>query len=144
MNNLKIRQAIENNRLKYYEVAAACGVSSSTFSVWLRNELPSDKEQFVMKSIDNIISKMHCCGQFGGLSTMDEMVICFYNTFSSEISHVETKERKNEILSRMEEAFREAVRSKPSIRNEISKAYQELKIRCENAKAINEEDASIP
>ncbi len=62
MNNLKIRQAIEHNRLKYYEVAAACGVSSSTFSVWLRSELSPEKEQFVMKSIDSIISKMCCCG----------------------------------------------------------------------------------
>ncbi len=62
MNNLKIRQAIEDNRLKYYEVVAACGVSPSTLSVWLRGELSPEKENLVMKSIDSIISKMRCCG----------------------------------------------------------------------------------
>lgn len=58
MNNQKVRQAITNNRLKYYEVAAACGVSGSTFSVWLRDELPPEKEQLVMKAIDTIVSKV--------------------------------------------------------------------------------------
>jgi len=62
MNNMKIRKAIADNRLKYYEVAAACGISSSTFSVWLRNELSPEKEQLVMKSIDSIVSSMRCCG----------------------------------------------------------------------------------
>ena len=62
MNNMKIRKAIADNRLKYYEVAAACGISSNTFSVWLRNELSPEKEQLVMKSIDSIVSSMHCCG----------------------------------------------------------------------------------
>lgn len=55
MTNLAIRQAIARHRLRYYEVAAACGISSSTFSVWLRNELSPEKERLVMRSINNII-----------------------------------------------------------------------------------------
>lgn len=57
MTNLKIRQAIVKNRLKYYEVAAACGISSCTFSVWLREEFSPEREQLVMKAIKNLAEK---------------------------------------------------------------------------------------
>lgn len=57
MKNQKIRQAIEKNRLKYYEVAAACGISPSTFCVWLRDELAGERQERVMKAIDTIIGK---------------------------------------------------------------------------------------
>lgn len=57
MKNQKIRQAIEKNRLKYYEVAAACGISPSTFCVWLRDELVGERQERVMKAIDTIIGK---------------------------------------------------------------------------------------
>lgn len=57
MNNLKIRKAIAKNRLKYYEVAAACGISSSTFSVWLREELSPEREQLVIKAIEKLTGK---------------------------------------------------------------------------------------
>lgn len=57
MNNLKIRKAIAKNRLKYYEVAAACGISSSTFSVWLREELSPEREDLIMKAIKDLIEK---------------------------------------------------------------------------------------
>ena len=63
----------------------------------------------------------------------DELTIYFYNTFSYEISKIKTTAQKNSILSEMEETFREAVRNKPSIRNELSKIYQDLKIQCEKA-----------
>ncbi len=63
----------------------------------------------------------------------DEITICFYNMFSHEISHVGTVAQKVNILSRMEESFREAVRSKPNIRNEISAVYEKLKIQCDMA-----------
>lgn len=63
----------------------------------------------------------------------DELTIYFYNTFFYEISKIKTTAQKNSILSQMEETFREAVRNKPSCRNELSRVYQELKIQCEKA-----------
>lgn len=63
----------------------------------------------------------------------DELTIYFYNTFSHEISKIKTIEQKNRVLSQMEETFRQAVRNKPSIRNELSEVYQSLKVQCENA-----------
>lgn len=63
----------------------------------------------------------------------DELTIYFYNTFSYEISKIRTTAQKNSILSEMQEVFQEAVRNKPGIRNELSEAYQFLKVQCENA-----------
>ena len=57
MTNIKIRQLIAKNRLKYYEVAAACGISSCTFSVWLREELSPEREQLVMRAIEKLTGK---------------------------------------------------------------------------------------
>lgn len=57
MTNLKIRQLIVSKRLKYYEVAAACGISSCTFSVWLREELSPERNQLVMKAIKDLTEK---------------------------------------------------------------------------------------
>ena len=62
----------------------------------------------------------------------DEITIYFYNTFSYDISRIKTVSQRNDVLSRMEETFRQAVRNKPSIRNELSEIYQQLKIECEN------------
>ena len=63
----------------------------------------------------------------------DELTIYFYNTFSHEISKIKTIMQKNKVLSEMQETFQAAVRNKPSIRNELSRVYQELKIQCEKA-----------
>ncbi len=62
----------------------------------------------------------------------DEIVICFYDRFSYDIAQVKTVAQKVDVLSRMEESFRQAVRSNPSIRNELSEVYQQLKIECEH------------
>lgn len=62
-----------------------------------------------------------------------EIAIDFYNCFSYKISRMETVTGKNEVLSEMEEAFRETVRRSPSCRDEISAVYQQLKIQCEHA-----------
>lgn len=61
----------------------------------------------------------------------DELVIYFYNTFSYDISRIRTAAQKVDVLSRMEETFRQAVRNKPEIRNELSEVYQSLKVQCE-------------
>lgn len=49
--NLEIREAIAKRRLRYYEVAEACGVNIYTFSHWLQNELPEEKKKNILKKI---------------------------------------------------------------------------------------------
>lgn len=55
MKNLEIREAIEKNNLKYWEVADKIGVVGATFSVWLRHELPEEKKQTIFKAINTLI-----------------------------------------------------------------------------------------
>lgn len=55
MNNLEIRQAIAKNRLRYFEVAEACGVTASTFSTWLRKEFTPEKKIDVLKAIETLV-----------------------------------------------------------------------------------------
>ncbi len=62
-----------------------------------------------------------------------EIAIEFYNCFIYKIFCIKSVTEKNNILSEMEDTFREAVRNKPSIRNELSEIYQQLKILYENA-----------
>lgn len=52
--NMEIRQAIEKKRLKYYEVAAALGVTPYTFSHWLQNEIKPEKKKEILKTIKGI------------------------------------------------------------------------------------------
>lgn len=63
----------------------------------------------------------------------DEISVAFYNSFSYDISRIRTVSQKIDVLSRMQEAFQEAVLNKPSIRDELSRIYQDLKIECEDA-----------
>ena len=66
---------------------------------------------------------------------MEEITIDFYNCFSYKISCIKTIEQKNNILSDMQEAFQEAVRNMPKCRDELSRVYQSLKVKCEEAVA---------
>lgn len=52
--NMEIRQAIEKKRLKYYEVAAALGVTPYTFSHWLQKEIKPEKKKEILKAIKGI------------------------------------------------------------------------------------------
>ncbi len=54
LNNLDIRQEIEHKRLKYYEVARACGITPVTLSVWLQEELTPERKERVQKAIRSI------------------------------------------------------------------------------------------
>ena len=54
MHNIEIRKAIDAAGLKYYEVAEAVGVADTTFTKWLRRELPDDKRQLVMDAIKKL------------------------------------------------------------------------------------------
>lgn len=63
----------------------------------------------------------------------DELAICFYNCFSYDIRQIKTVAQKNNVLSEMQEVFQEAVRNMPKCRNELSRVYQSLKMKCEKA-----------
>lgn len=57
MANAEIRTLIFEHRLKHYEVASRMHISESTFSRWLRKELPLEKKQEVLKAINDLIAR---------------------------------------------------------------------------------------
>lgn len=57
--NKEIREAIGTKRLKYFEVAEACGVCITTFSHWLQRELPEEKKQQILATIDKLAMEMY-------------------------------------------------------------------------------------
>lgn len=54
MNNLEVREAIKRARLFGYEVAAALGMSETSFSRKLRQELSSEEKVRVLATIDKL------------------------------------------------------------------------------------------
>lgn len=54
MKNKKIRQAIENQGLKYWEVAAEIGINRCTLTEWLRQELTGDR----LARVENAINQL--------------------------------------------------------------------------------------
>lgn len=59
MKNMDIRIAIANKRLKYYEVAEACGISECTFSRWMRSEMSPERKKKVQKAIEDITKELY-------------------------------------------------------------------------------------
>lgn len=57
MANTEIRNAILKHRIRHYEVASQMNISESTFSRWLRKELPLEKKQEVLKAINDLIAR---------------------------------------------------------------------------------------
>ena len=55
--NEDIRDMIELNRFKHYEVAAVLNISPGTLSVWLRHELPADRKEQIKKAIRSLTGK---------------------------------------------------------------------------------------
>ncbi len=51
MNNLEIRQAMKERRMFNYELAEMLGISEFTLSRKLRNELPQDEKERILKLI---------------------------------------------------------------------------------------------
>ena len=49
--NKEIREAIAKSSLNKYEIAYEIGIADTTFSVWLRKELPDDKKQLVLNHL---------------------------------------------------------------------------------------------
>lgn len=54
MNNLEVREAIKRARLFGYEVAAALGMSETSFSRKLRRELPPEEKTRVLAAIEKL------------------------------------------------------------------------------------------
>jgi hypothetical protein len=54
MKNRKIREYIAKYGLKYWEVAEAAGISSSTLTVWLRQELTGERLSRIQAAIDRL------------------------------------------------------------------------------------------
>ena len=59
-----------------------------------------------------------------------DCVSVFYNKFEKRIAKITTSRQRNNILSDMAEYFERHVRSEPENRNALSRAYQQLKLRC--------------
>lgn len=57
MENIEVRQLIAKKRLKFYEIAAEIGISSFTFSVWLRTPLNDDRKKRTFEAIDRLTKK---------------------------------------------------------------------------------------
>lgn len=54
----------------------------------------------------------------------------FYDRFRERIASIRTVEERNSILADMQEDFARRVRNEPDNRNQLSKAYQLLKMKC--------------
>lgn len=61
-NNMKIREEVLRNGLRYYQVAAAMGISENTFFRWLRSDLPPEKEGRVLQAIDELVRERKGAG----------------------------------------------------------------------------------
>ena len=54
MHNDEIRKAIDDAGLRYWQVAEELGVADTTFTKWLRKELPDEKRSQVMAAIEKL------------------------------------------------------------------------------------------
>lgn len=52
--NLDIRQQIKNAGLPLWLVASQIGIADTTFSKWLRKELPDTTKKEILKAIEEI------------------------------------------------------------------------------------------
>jgi len=54
LRNKKIRRAIETAGLRYWQVAKAIGISPTTLSIWLREELSGEHLSRVEAAIEKL------------------------------------------------------------------------------------------
>lgn len=57
MKNKKIREKIKKSNVRHWEVAEALSIDDSTLCRWLRHELPKDKEDRIIKTIDKLTAE---------------------------------------------------------------------------------------
>lgn len=53
-NNIEIRNAIFSNNIKKWEIANKLGITDSTFSRMLRNEIPNEKKKEILNIINDL------------------------------------------------------------------------------------------
>lgn len=70
LTNQDIRQRISAAGLKHYEVAAAAGISCSTFNIWMRQELPRMDPRRTKILI--AVSTLEAAGGGNGTETKEE------------------------------------------------------------------------
>ena len=51
LNNVDIRQAISQSRFRHFQIAAALGLTETAFSKKLRQELPEEEKEKIIKAI---------------------------------------------------------------------------------------------
>lgn len=54
MANADVRQKIKESNVYHWAVADAIGISESTFTKWMRKELPPEKKQEIFKAIEQL------------------------------------------------------------------------------------------
>lgn len=57
MANMEIRNMLFQCNLKHWEIADRLGVSATTFSRWLRTELPPTKKREIIEAIEKLIKE---------------------------------------------------------------------------------------
>ena len=55
--NQDIRNAVEENGFKLWELAEALGIYDGNLSRKLRRELPNDQKQYILKTIDRMVAR---------------------------------------------------------------------------------------
>ena len=56
MANKEIRDRARIENIRFWMIAQKLGITASTYTIWLRTELPDEKKQLVMDAIDQIIN----------------------------------------------------------------------------------------
>ena len=57
--NQKIREAMKKSGLRYWQLADLIGISTGTLSVWLRHEMPEEKQERILQLIKEEAERMH-------------------------------------------------------------------------------------
>lgn len=57
MYNQEIRSQAKENNIPLWKIADGLGITDSTFSKWLRKELPQEKKIKVLEIISNLSTK---------------------------------------------------------------------------------------
>lgn len=57
LENVEIRNRSRIANIKFWQIAKELGITASTFTVWMRTELPEDKRQRVDAAIDAILAR---------------------------------------------------------------------------------------
>lgn len=57
MENMAVRAALKQHRVKAWELAEAMGIVDCTLSKWMRRELPPDKQEMMIHTIAKIAER---------------------------------------------------------------------------------------